>query len=362
LTRQNLCGKINNVEYNIIPYLGGLIMKNACLPWTIVITLLVPLILFTMLFNSGCAEKEPEPGYKLKTVKSSALNLKPNAQPYFLRRQSDAKVKTAKIQIASQKFDVILPAEGFVRDCWLVPERDPEHPPRWWGADKLNATHLVDGKYYRLSLTNDNQRILVNPYSGDFGTFRVGKGDRDIEKVEASGSLRAEDTAVMIGNSLENGSSQPAESCTIPVGDYLPALLYINMDNLRIMISENYHTNAKGQTSNDPDREKVYGFTIRKDKPFTLDFSNKPMVVFEDPKSDHRVKLGEELQVVALLIDPELDIMIRGLDDTSQKVTQEYTDSSGEKHSYETDLSLDPTVTIARFDDEVVAEGKMPFG
>jgi len=352
-------------------------MNNANLPKTSIVTLLVPLILFALLFDSGCAKKEPKPGYELKTVKSSALNLEPNVQPRFLLRQPNAKARKAQIQIASKQFDVILPDEDFTRECYLIPKDNPDNTPGWWGADQLNAAHLIDGKYYRLSISSDNERILVNPYSGDIGTFRIAKGDRDIEKIEVSGSLRAEDTAVMIGKPLQDGSSQPAESCTVPVGDYLPALLYINMDNLRIMVSDNYHTNAKGQASNDPAREKVYGLTIRREKPYTLDFSNKPMVIFESPKGDHSVKLGEELQVVkgndrlklgeelkvvALLIDPDLDIMIRGLDDTSQKVTKEYTDSDGQKHSYERDLSLDPTVTIARFDGEVVAEGTMPFG
>jgi hypothetical protein len=352
-------------------------MKNAELPRITIVTLFVSLILFTMLFDSGCAKKEPKPGYELKTVKSSALNLEPNVQPRFLRRQPDAKARKAQIQIASKQFDVILPTDPSTRECYLIPKDEPDNPPRWWGADQLNATHLVDGKYYRLSITNDNERILVNPYSGDLGTFQIAKGDRDIEKIEVYGSLRAEDTAVMIGSSLENGWPQPTQSMTVPVGDYLPAYLRISMDNLSIFISENYHTNAKGQSRDDPEKQKVYGFKIRKDKPFTLDFSNKPMVIFESPKGDHRVKLGEELKdvkgndrvklgeelkVVALLIDPDLDIMIRGLNDTSQKVTRESTDSDGQKHSYERDLSLDPTVTIARFDGEVVAEGTMPFG
>jgi hypothetical protein len=337
-------------------------MKTACLLKTAIVTLLVPLILFALLFDSGCAKKEPKPGYELKTVKSSALNLEPHAQPRFLRRQLDAKARKAQIQIASKQFDVILPTDPSTRECYLIPKDNPDNPPRWWGADQLDATHLVDGKYYRLSISSDNERILVNPYSGDLGTFRIGKGDRDIEKIEVNGSLRSEDTSVMIGSSLENEWPQPTQSITVPVGDYLPALLYINMDNLRIMVSDNYHTNAKGQSRNDPDREKIYGFTIRKDKPFTLDFSKKPMVIFESPKDDHPLKLGEELNVVALLIDPGLDIMIRRLNDTSVKETKEYTDAQGQTNSYEQDKSLDPTVTIARFDGEVVAEGTMPFG
>jgi hypothetical protein len=138
-------------------------MKTACLLKTAIVTLLVPLILFALLFDTGCAKKEPKPGYELKTVKSSALNLEPHAQPRFLRRQLDAKARKAQIQIASKQFDVILPTDPSTRECYLIPKDNPDNPPRWWGADQLDATHLVDGKYYRLSISSDNERILVNP-------------------------------------------------------------------------------------------------------------------------------------------------------------------------------------------------------
>jgi len=53
------------------------------------------------------------------------------------------------------------------------------------------------------------------------------------------------------------------------------------------------------------------------------------------------------LTVKAVLIDPELDIMIRRLYDTGQKPRR---------------VSLDPKVVITRADGETVAEGVMPFG
>ena len=54
---------------------------------------------------------------------------------------------------------------------------------------------------------------------------------------------------------------------------------------------------------------------------------------------------GQQLQVKAVLTDPQLDIMIRGLRDTRRD-----------------NLSLDPKVTITRADGRQVAEGVMPFG
>ncbi len=84
---------------------------------------------------------------------------------------------------------------------------------------------------------------------------------------------------------------------------------------------------------------------VRADKPYVLDFSNEPMVVFDQPPmSQTSFSRGQEIKFAAVLIDPKLDIMIRGLDDTSVR------------------KSLDPNVVITQADGKIVAEGVMPFG
>ncbi len=77
---------------------------------------------------------------------------------------------------------------------------------------------------------------------------------------------------------------------------------------------------------------------------------------------DQRVKLGEQLQVKAVLVDPELGIMIRGLDNTARKQKKEYPTADGKTITVEQDMSLDPRVVITRADGEKVADGVMPFG
>ena len=72
---------------------------------------------------------------------------------------------------------------------------------------------------------------------------------------------------------------------------------------------------------------------------------------------------NQEIKFAAVLIDPKLDIMIRGLDDTSVKVDREYKDRDGNVvQTVKVNKSLDPNVVIARTDGEVVTEGIMPFG
>ncbi len=76
-------------------------------------------------------------------------------------------------------------------------------------------------------------------------------------------------------------------------------------------------------------------------------------------------KLASSMTVVceeAVLIDPAMDVMIRGLTDSrwSREVT--YEDASGNSRSYRQPLPLDPKVIIIHENSERVAEGVMPFG
>ena len=81
------------------------------------------------------------------------------------------------------------------------------------------------------------------------------------------------------------------------------------------------------------------------DRPYLLDFSNKPEVMFASPAKEQRIKMGEALQVKAVLVDPKLDIMICRLDDTTRQQTK---DASGRPIGYRRNLPLDPTVIITR--------------
>ena len=226
----------------------------------------------------------------------------------------------------------------------LTPSSDPQHPPRWLGANQLNSMHAIGEKYYRFATTPTGDKLFARLYEGALGTFEIGAGARDLQDVTIQGSLRSEDTAVAVGDGLENGLPKPAKSCRLPEGDYMPAFLTIKFGNLSISVSNNYHADSK-PFGRSPEELKVYGIKIRNNKPYVLDFSNAPDVMFASPAKDHRVKLGEELQVKAVLIDPELDIMIRRIYDQKQ-----------------TRVSLDPKVLITRVGGEKIAEGVMPFG
>lgn len=294
--------------------------------------------------------------FELEKVPVSDVDFSGPSRPRLLRRSGE--VRRGEIKIDGIEYDVFMaPYRG--TDFCLIPKSNPQNYPRWFGAERLNSTHAIGGKYYSFAKTPEGNKLLVRPFEGDFGTFEVGAGGRDIQEIAIRGSLRSRDTVVAVGGELERGFPKPAKSCRLPVGDYLPAIVTVTFGRLSISVSNNYYSDGQRRRGS---RTDDYGIKVQQDKPFIFDFSNKPEVMFVSPAKDHRVKLGRELKVEAVLIDPELDIMIRRLYDTTRKQKREYVTSDGQKRTIERDVSLDPKVVITRANGEKVAEGVMPFG
>ncbi len=279
------------------------------------------------------------------------------------------KVRRGQIDIGGAGYYALLgytysvggPFEQTSRAFYLIPKISTQDYPRWPGANQFRAMHKIGGTYYRFSATPAGDKLFVQPYDGDFGTFEVGAGGRDIyPEMTVQGSLCSEDMVVAVGGELEHGRLTSAKSCRLPVGDYLPWSLKITFGLLRIDVSKNYHSD--GKLRNRDGSPLFYGIKIRKDKPFVLDFSDKPEMMFVSPAKGHRVKLGEQLPVEAVLIDQKLDIIIRRLEDITRKQKKEYLTSNGQKRTSKQVMSLEPKVLITRADGEKVAEGMMPFG
>ncbi|MHC4243517.1 MAG: hypothetical protein ACYSU4_14010 [Planctomycetota bacterium] len=194
----------------------------------------------------------------------------------------------------------------------LIPKDDKSRRPSWWGADQLKGIHKIKRTYYCFSTTPAGDKLFVRPYNGDFGTFKIGSGWRLVFNKQMNGSLLSEDVALAVGKGFEHDWPKDTRSCRLPVGDYLPAILNITFGPLRIVVSNNYHSDGKPRDKDG--NPSVYGIKIRKNKPFVLNFSNKPDVIFASPAADLRLKPGDNLDVKAVLVDPELEIMIRGLE------------------------------------------------
>ena len=300
---------------------------------------------------------------KLKKTTISRLDFPKKRPPSFLRRmerENRENVKQGQITLANRPFKILL-GDRPEREFFLF-DVEKGFGPYWWGSWSLHSYHKIDDNFFEFMLIEEGTKIAARPYKGQLGTIKVGKGGRDLEKVEFNGSVNQQGSAAAPIGTIENYWTGPVAECKIPVGDYTPYIMTVTYDNLSIKISNNYHTNAQGQSERE--KQTVYGISIRKGQPYVLDFSSEPAVVFDEPGKDKTTfKRGEEIKFAAVLVDPKLDIMVRGLDDTSVKVDKEYKDRDGKViHTAKRPKSLDPKVVITRADGEVIAEGVMPFG
>lgn len=252
-----------------------------------------------------------------------------------------------KLRIEGEDYTVLL-GHNYLVTGWfdapdtglhLIPDGGGS-PARWWGADRLKAMHVINGTTYQFSATASGDRLTVSPYTGPFGEFRIGPGERAVDRMVISGALSALDKGVAVGRDLDRDRPSSAASCRVPVGDYLPNYINVEYGSLRIFLSDNYHADGKprGRVL-----QRVHGIRIREDTAFVFDFSNTPEVLFASPARDLVLAPGDELSVKAVLIDPKLDFMIRRLSDTKLG-------------------ALTPIVKILRANGEKLAEGTLPFG
>jgi hypothetical protein len=311
------------------------------------------------------------PGYGVRTVK---------IMPFLNDNKNDAANYTevviffvnlsfhaGTIKIGDKPVEAVLAQQRisgrFDRPNTTIYLREPEEKQpweQWWGAQSLGAYRYVGGQYFTISATPIGDKLFVKPYTGKLGVFKIGPGGRDIKDMTASGSLYSPDHAVAIGNMPKTPGTgmQPVGEWQAPVGDYT-ARLKINYGPLRIGVDSNDYSDGKGQ---DIRRQRKFAILIQEDKPFVLDFSNKPVVMFAKPAKDSIFKPGDRVEIDAVLIDPILDIKIDELTDTRQKVKEEIYLRDGKKVTREIDKSLVPNVTISDSSGKIVAEGPMPFG
>ena len=230
------------------------------------------------------------------------------------------------------------------------------------GTEQLNAMRFLGDKYYRFSCTPTGDKLFVQPYTGPLGVLEPGTGNREIKGLQMMGVLCTKEFVVGIGYPLdEKGPPQAATRYKIPVGDYYP-LRFVSVypGKLRFTFSNGYYGDGASQMrmAGNP----ACGIKIREDKPFMLDFSNKPVVSFARPGKNDRLFLGGEVRVEAVLLDPVLGIMIRGLADLTRTEKRPYRTPFVQKPTYDWAPSLDPKVTITRANGAIVAEGVIPFG
>ncbi len=260
------------------------------------------------------------------------------------------KVHMGHIQVGEIKLDAILGySRGFSgllnhpeTNIYLLSADNPNagSVSRWYGGEMLKTLHRCGDTFYHLSTTPNGDKLFVWPYQGPIGVLAVKPGSRDVEALSVTGSLTSQDAIISLTEGLDGEVTPTSGSYTLPAGDYRPMMMNVRYGKFRGLMLPNSHADGSlgGRSELGP---PTYGIKIRPDKPFVIDFSSEPKVIFASPAKGYRIELGDQLSVKAVLIDPSLDVMFRQIRDTEM---------------------LNPKVTIARSDGEVVAEGVMPFG
>jgi hypothetical protein len=236
---------------------------------------------------------------------------------------------------------------------------------KWWGARKVKGMRFVDGKWYSLLPSPDGKRITVRRYRGELGILEISAGERSVRARGAWGSLESEHVEVQVGRRYP----EMVRQWKVPVGDYAPTYLGIEYGPLAFDVSPNDHLEGKPRGARG--RKKVHGVKIRKDKPFVLDFSNEPEVIFASPAKERTFRPGSTVRVEAVLIDPVLNIKFSNLALTApptpkgsraKEPARRPKDSKPGNRFASKHYPLDPTVVITDSSGKEVARGKMPFG
>ena len=266
-------------------------------------------------------------------------------------------VKQGQINLANRPFKIIL---GFhpEREFYIY-DIENRFSPYWSGSRSLYSYHKIDDIFYEFILIKNGTIIAARPYTGPFGIIKLGKGGRELQKVEFCGSLKRKDNIAVPAGTIRENQADMVTECAIPVGDYRLSKIYIAYDNLLIRTTDN--------STNIPDRfnyqDIVYGIHVSQDKPYVLDFSNEPKIILnQQPMNQTAFSRGDQIKFAVVLIDPKLDIKIWGIEDTLVKVDKELKYRDGMVNTIKVNKSLAPKIVIARIDGEVIAEGVMPFG
>jgi len=326
------------------------------------------------------------------------------------------KAFTGKVNIEGRRYDVWLGHNRFISGWFnhpstalhLVQDGDFRRR-RWFTGNMLMVWQRINGTDYSFSASPSGNKLFVRPYKGKYGILKVRPVNLAVRQAKLSGVVYSGQAIYWFGGKINKfGDRKPFSTCRIPVGDYI-AGLDIFLDDLHIGTAGNIHSD--GQRSARINDTPVLSVKIREDKPFILDFSAKPEVIFASPAKEQRLKPGEQLKVEAVLIDPKLDLMFTDIDKAEIGFNPPYSDwnflifygfftgigiaviiwlFSLIVHSkrrillilaglvtvitvgassvyYIANLEYDfddisPSVTIARSNGEIISSGVMPFG
>jgi hypothetical protein len=322
-----------------------------------------------MAFELASIDIDYGPGVGVRPFKVLSWFTLSEGQKTPLMRFAAGTARTGTIKIGEAEYEARLTQDvltgRFDRPTASVQLTPKSHPATraflGFESETLMTMRHRDGEFYTLVATPPGDKLTVEMYRGPFGVFKVGPGDRKVKDIGFQGSFYGPKAFLNMGPSRTNPAAKMMTECKLPVGDYPTFNLTIDYGGLQVAIGSYYSQPRRGNKRQSPPQ----GIQIREDKPFVLDFPNKPEIVFQGPPADKSLKLGSDVRIATILVDPKLGIMVRGLTDPKRttKETVKYRVGKEEREfTYNKVFSYEPTVTITNSSGKNVAEGVMPFG
>jgi hypothetical protein len=182
--------------------------------------------------------------------------------------------------------------------------------PSWLGSERLRALHQIGDQFWRLSTTPSGSQLIVEPYAGGLGTIEIGLAGQPPQSATFDGSLFARDKAVAVGEPGQSGACRGVRTWKVPAGDYAPRTLSIYCGSSIFWIAGD---DSSGAMSARRGTASAYPWRIRENEIFTLEFADKPEILFASPPEGARLRPGAELKVVPVVVDPKLNARIQGL-------------------------------------------------
>ena len=232
--------------------------------------------------------------------------------------------------------------------------------------DQLGTVREVDGEYYKITATPAGDQLTVRPYPGERGVFEVRKGNRDISDTELSvaGQLNSNSGVFFLGrvpssSSIGTQKEEKRAKYCLPEGEYQLARLFVDLGPLALQLR------ADNTVPSDPARKSAgNAIVIRKDKPYVLDFSAKPQLVFLGPPKSKDWRLGDTVLIqTRMIVDPEKRLVLASLNDKTKAAAQAVPRSANIRGRMASRFNaITPTLVIADASGKAIASSKMPFG
>ena len=278
-------------------------------------------------------------------------------------------IRVGKIRLGDEQYVAILSQSRMISGRYdspfveleVIPIGDTKGP-RLLKSGLLGEVRSVGNQLLASSATPLGDKLTVGPYQGPTGVLEVGPGGRAITELGLAGGLMSRTALVTLGD-LRASPTQPlTRRYTLPVGDYLPAMLMVQYGRLRFSARVIDSSLRSTSTDGRPAKPPQYSVKIRKDKPFLLEFSGKPAVEFSMPRQGQSFQPGDTVAIRAMLTEPLQGILITGLTDTTKKPSEAKPEEKTTRPGAAQTGQLHPSIVIRDSKGETVAEGKMPFG